>query len=194
MEIRKVCVYCASSRKVDAVYFKAAEKLGKTLSENNIEIVYGGGAVGLMGKMADAALNSGGKVVGIIPEFMFDLEWGHQKITELVVVQDMHERKTRMVEGVDAVIALPGGCGTLEELLEAITWKRLGILFTPIVIVNVNGFYDHLIQFFDRIIQENFMDERHRKMWSVVSHPEEVIAAIKSTHPWSRDARKFAAV
>lgn len=145
-----------------------------------------------MGALADAALEAGGKLVGILPRFMDDLEWGHKSLTELRLADDMHQRKRWMIEEVDAVVALPGGSGTFEELLEAITWKRLGLYVNPIVIVNVRGFYDPLRDLLERAIAERFMDERHRRMWTFVDSPERVLDAIREAPPWSSDARAFA--
>jgi uncharacterized protein (TIGR00730 family) len=162
------------------------------LAEAGITIVYGGGSVGSMGALADAALAAGGKLVGILPKFMNDLEWGHKSLTELRLVDDMHHRKRMMIEESDAVVALPGGSGTFEELLEAITWKRLGLLVSPIVIVNVRGFYDPLRELLDRAIAERFMDVRHRAMWTFVDGPEDALAAIRAAPEWSADARAFA--
>ena len=136
MENRKVSVYCGSSRQCDVAYLNAAEQLGRVLARNNYTVVYGGGAAGSMKHLADGVMSEGGRVVGVIPEFMVELEWVNPRIPETIVVNDMHERKKRMIDGVDAVIALPGGCGTLEELMEAITWKRLGLYFGAIVILN----------------------------------------------------------
>ncbi|HXA51554.1 MAG TPA: TIGR00730 family Rossman fold protein, partial [Candidatus Acidoferrum sp.] len=137
--IRTVCVYCSSSDRTPPVYLEAAAHLGRALAEAGIGIVYGGSSLGSMGRMATAALEAGGKVTGILPRFMDELEWGNRALTELRIVDDMHERKRLMLELSDAVIALPGGCGTLEELFEAIAWKRLGLYFGPVVMVNVNG-------------------------------------------------------
>lgn len=187
-----VAVYCASSRRCDPVYRDAARQLGAELAAHEIGIVYGGGAGGLMGALADGALAEGGRVTGVIPRFMEDLEWGHRRITELVVVDDMHERKRTMLERADAVVALPGGCGTLEELFEAMAWKRLGLYLGPIVIVNTRGFFDECIHLLDRCVDEGFMDQRHRSMWTVVSEPREVIAAIAASPRWERASRNFA--
>jgi len=154
--------------------------------------VYGGGSVGSMGALADAALAAGGRLVGILPRFMDDLEWGHKSLTELRLVDDMHHRKRMMLEEADAAVALPGGSGTFEELLEAITWKRLGLYLNPIVIVNVRGFYDPLRDLLERAIAERFMDERHREMWTFVDGPADVLEAIRSAPAWSPDARAFA--
>lgn len=150
--------------------------------------------VGSMGALADGALARGGQVIGIIPEFMHDLEWGHPEITELRVVGDMHTRKRTMMEESDAIIALPGGTGTMEELLEAITWKRLGMYLNPIVLVNVAGFYSPLIQMLNHSIDEHFMDMRHREMWSVVDSVDAVPDALRSAPDWHAENRNFAAI
>ena len=194
MTLGRVCVYCASSRKSDAAYYEAAASLGRSLAQRGIAIVYGGGAVGSMGALADAALAEGGKVIGVLPRFMYDLEWGHQRLTELRLVGDLHERKRLMIAEVDAIVALPGGSGTLEELMEAITWKRLGLHGHPIVLVNVRGFFDPLIALLERCIAERFMDQRHRAMWTVVGSADEVVDAIRNAPPWGPDARRFALV
>ena len=162
------------------------------LAAEGITIVYGGGSVGSMGALADAALAAGGRLVGILPRFMNDLEWGHKSLTELRLVDDMHHRKRLMIEEADAVVALPGGSGTFEELLEAITWKRLGLYVNPIVIVNVRGFYDPLRALLEGAIAERFMDERHRSMWTFVERPEDVLSAIAAAPDWSAEARAFA--
>ncbi len=193
-QIRRVCVYCASSRKADGAYLDAAGRLGRLLARQGITLVYGGGSVGAMGALADGALAEGGRVIGVLPRFMYELEWGHSRLTELQLVNDLHERKRLMIEEVDAIVALPGGSGTLEELLEAITWKRLGLYVNPIVLVNIRGFFDALVALFDRAIAENFMDVRHRSMWIVVERIEEVVAAIHKAPKWSAEAQKFATV
>jgi hypothetical protein len=145
-----------------------------------------------MGRLAAAALEAGGKVIGVLPRFMDDLEWGHRALSELRIVDDMHERKRVMLELSDAAIALPGGCGTLEELFEAITWKRLGLYFGPVVLVNVGGFFDPCIELLNRCVDERFMDEKHRAMWSVARDPEGVMEVLRSAGEWSRNARDFA--
>jgi len=194
MNINKVCVFCASSRQTDSIFQDSAYRLGTILAKNSIKIVYGGGSVGLMGHLAEGALSKGGTVIGVIPRFMFDLEWGHQGITELKIVKDMAERKKLVMEGSDAVIALPGGCGTFEELFEALTLKRLGFYLNPIILVNVKGFYNSLIIQLEHCVKEKFMDLRHQSMWSVVDHPEEVLEAIKAAPKWTIDARHFASI
>lgn len=177
--IRQICVYCASSPEIAPAYFAAAETLGLALAEREITLVYGGGGTGLMGRMADAVLSKGGRVVGIMPHFMRELEWAHKHVQEFHFVADMHERKRRFLEGTDAVVALPGGCGTLEELLEVITWRRLGLFDKPVIILNTEGYYDPLLQMLERTITEKFFPENLRTLWSVVSQPEEVLPEIE---------------
>lgn len=188
-----VCVYCASSNKCSPEYHSAAYRLGELLAEAGCSIIYGGGAVGSMGALADGALSKQGRVVGVIPEFMVELEWEHPGITELRRVEDMRTRKHLMLSHSHAVVALPGGTGTLEELFEAITLKRLGLYANPIVLVNTRGFYDPLIDLLSRAVTERFMGERHAAMWQVVNQPEEVFAAINTAPDWPSDAIKFAA-
>ena len=192
--ISKVCVFCASSHKVDQKYFEIAERTANIFVENDITTVYGGGAVGLMGRLADVAMEKGGKVIGIIPKFMMEVEWGHKNITELILVKDMHERKKRLVEDVDAIVILPGGSGTLEEAMEVITLKRLGKFTKPIIFINTDGFYDSLFKLFDKMIEEKFMREEHRKMWMSIDTPEEIITAIHSSPIWDESAINIAAV
>lgn len=192
--ISKVCVFCASSHKVDQKYFDIAERTANVLVENNITTVYGGGAVGLMGKLADSVIEKNGEIIGIIPSFMMDVEWGHKNVSELIVVTDMHERKKRLIEGVDAIVILPGGSGTLEETMEVITLKRLGKFTKPIVFVNADGFYNNLFNLFDKMIEEKFMREEHRDMWVSVKTPEDIISAISSSPVWDESAINIAAV
>ncbi len=194
MEIKRVCVYCASSSRCHPSYHEAANRLGRIIAEAGITLVYGGGAKGSMGRLADGALAVGGRVIGVIPQFMSDLEWAHRGLSELVLTRDMHERKRLMIEEVDAVIALPGGCGTFEELFEAMAWKRLGLYHGPIVIVNTNDFYRPCIELLEKSIAERFMDERHRGMWTVVAAPEDVLGAIRSAPAWPADSREFAVI
>jgi uncharacterized protein (TIGR00730 family) len=191
---RSVCVYCASSRIAHADYRAAAYRLGEVLAAAGIGIIYGGGAVGSMGALADGALARGGRVTGILPRFMADLEWGHPRITDLQLVEDMRTRKHVMLTLSQAAIALPGGSGTLEELLEAITLKRLGLYLNPIVLVNTRGFFAPLLALLERAVEERFMDTRHLAMWQVVDAPDEVPAALANAPEWTAEARNFAAV
>ncbi|WP_052593801.1 TIGR00730 family Rossman fold protein [Aureispira sp. CCB-QB1] len=190
----KVCVYCASSTKINAAFFEATDKLAKALVKEEVQVVYGGGGVGLMGQLADTVLAEGGQIQGIMPQFMNEVEWGHKKVLDFVYTQTMHERKAKLIDGVDAVIALAGGTGTLEELLEAITLKKLGLFTKPIIILNTNGYYDPLKEMLERCAEERFMSQEHMKMWSFVDQPEDVIPTIRSTKEWSKNAIKFAAV
>src|SRR5947207_11227819 len=179
--MKRICVYCASSEQVAEQYLDAAHELGRILAGAGVTVVYGGGRLGLMGRLAEGSLAGKGKIIGVIPRFMQQLEWGHGGLTELHLVEDMRERKHRMLLDSDAVIALPGGCGTLEELLEAITLKRLGLYFNPIIIVNTRGFWDPLIRLLEDMVLERFMNPEHREMWTVVSEPEQVLDAIRDT-------------
>src|SRR3954471_13674653 len=176
---RAVCVYCASSRAAHPEYREAAFRLGEVLAKEGLEIVYGGGARGSMGALADGALSKGGRVIGILPRFMADLEWGHVGLTELELVEDMRIRKHLMLTRSQAAIALPGGSGTLEELLEAITLKRLGLYLNPILLVNTREFFNPLLEVLEHAIAEHFMDERHARMWEVVARPEDVPEALR---------------
>jgi hypothetical protein len=194
MSIRSVCVYCASSTRVDPVYFDAAERLGRVLARNSLTIVYGAGGVGSMGRLADGALAEGGRVIGVIPRFMKQLEWFHRGLSELRLVEDLHDRKRQLIAGADAVVALPGGSGTLDELLEAISLKRLGAFLGPIVLVNTRGFFNPCLELLERCIDQRFMDPRHRSIWQVVDEPEEVMDAFQAAPDWSSDALEFAAI
>lgn len=189
---RAVCVYCASSRAAHPQYREAAFRLGEVLAARGITVIYGGGGKGSMGALADGALSKSGRVVGILPRFMADLEWGHPGITELTLVEDMRTRKHLMLTGAQAAVALPGGCGTLEELLEAITLKRLGLFLGPIVLVNTRGFFEPLLELLSRAVAERFMDERHALMWQVVAQPEEVPDALERAPAWTAESRSFA--
>jgi uncharacterized protein (TIGR00730 family) len=191
---RAVCVYCASSRTSHPEYREAAFRLGVVLADRGLEVVYGGGARGSMGALADGALSKGGRVRGILPRFMADLEWGHTGLSELELVEDMRIRKHLMLTRSQAAIALPGGSGTLEELLEALTLKRLGLYLNPILLVNTRGFFNPLLDLLGHAIEEHFMDERHAQMWEVVDQPEEVPEALSRAPAWGAEARSFAAV
>lgn len=193
-EIRTVCVYCASSDHCRPIFLESAYSLGNILAKESIDIVYGGGSTGLMGRLADGAIASNGHVRGIIPQFMQNLEWGHKGISILEEVEDMHTRKFLMIRKSDGIVALPGGCGTLEELLEAITWKRLGLAHQPIVIVNIDGFYDPLITMLQSTVDEQFMRPEHLNMWHVVNTVEEVLPMLRSIDPWPLNAISYAKV
>jgi uncharacterized protein (TIGR00730 family) len=191
---KSICVYCASSERCDPAYHEAARGLGQVLAEEGFSIIYGGGGVGSMGALADGALSRGGRVIGILPRFMMELEWGHQNLTELRVVEDMRVRKHIMLSQSTGVVALPGGTGTLEELFEAITLKRLGLYVHPIVLVNTRDFFAPLMSLLEHAVSERFLNARHAEMWQMVGAPEEVPEALRSAPPWSEAAREFATV
>lgn len=187
-------VYCASSGQVTAVYIEAARALGRLIASGNHSLVNGAGRTGLMGACTDACLSAGGKAIGIIPQFMIDQGWQHRGMTELIVTPDMHRRKELMAEKGDACIALAGGVGTLEELLEIITWKQLGLYLKPIIILNTNGYYDALLAQLQRAADECFMRPQHTAIWSVAATPEEAIRLALTTPLWDASVRKFAAL
>ncbi|MGE0930236.1 LOG family protein [Peijinzhouia sedimentorum] len=184
MEIKSVCIYCASSSNINKKYFEAANRLAEILVENNIQVIFGGGAVGLMGSVADTVLRLDGEIIGIMPNFMKEIELQHKGVKNYMFVGGMHERKKKFLEHSDALITLPGGCGTFEELMEAITLKRLGIINKPIIILNTNNYYESLIEMLNKSIQEGFLKEDHNNLWSVVDLPEEVLPAIKNAPEW----------
>ena len=190
----RICVYAASSAQVHSEFQAAAFAMGEEIALAGHSLVYGGGSTGLMGAVADGALKHGGEVIGILPKFMADLEWGHPGLTQLQLVEDMRERKHRLLADSDAVIALPGGCGTLEELFEAITLKRLGIYFNPIVLLNTRNFYAPLQMFMDQVIAEKFMNPEHTAMWSLEDTAADVLPRILATPKWREDARNYAVV
>lgn len=193
-DIQSVCTYCASSTKIAPCYFQAAEELGRLLAQEKIQIINGAGNIGLMAAISDAALQAGGKVTGVIPHFMIEQGWNHIGLTQTIAVENMHERKQTMADLSDAVIALPGGCGTLEELLEIITWKQLGLYLNPIVILNTNHFFDPLLNMLDKAIAENFMRNQHGKIWLVADEPAEAIQLIRTAPIWDPSIRKIAKI
>ncbi|MBP5455586.1 MAG: TIGR00730 family Rossman fold protein [Paludibacteraceae bacterium] len=181
----RVSVYCASSSQISDSYKQQAYELGKFLSEEKVACNYGGGSVGLMGALAQSMLDHGGSIVGIIPQFMVDQGWDNPKV-RMEVVDSMHERKQRMVSDVDAAIALPGGIGTFEELLEVVTWKQLGLFLKPIVILNVNDYYAPLLAMLEKAVEEQFMRKEHLNLVTVVSSANEVLPAIRNSAVWTR--------
>lgn len=190
----KISVFAASSSKINDIYFEAATNLGKIIASNGHEIVFGGGGIGLMGALSDGALSKGGIVTGVIPEFMIKNGWGHPRITRMIITEDMNSRKKKIFEISDAIIALPGGIGTLEELTEAITLKQLGRYKGHIVILNTANFYDQLINYFDHLIAGNFMRKEHKGIWEVVKSPEEALNAINRYKGWMENPVKIARI
>ena len=192
--IKNVCVYSASSTKIAPVYFAVAEELGRLLASRGINLINGAGSIGLMGATSNAALAAGGSVTGVIPRFMVEQNWHHRGLTQLVETETMHERKQLMAELSDGVIALPGGCGTMEELLEIITWKQLGLYLKPIIILNIEGFYNPLLEMLQHAIDERFMRPEHGNIWQVAVSAQEAIELLYTTPFWDKNVRKFAAV
>ena len=190
--IKRVTVFCASSRMVHNKYFEATRELAKVFIEHKITAVYGGGAVGLMGMLADYMLENGGNIEGVIPEFMMKVEWGHPGVKNLCITRDMHERKKLLIHNADAVVALPGGSGTLEELMEVISLKRLGIFTKPVILINTAGFYNSLVDLLDKMVEENFMRPEHLRMWKVIDEPSELLQAIQRSDTWNEDAINIA--
>ena len=193
-QIKNVCVYSASSTKIAPVYFAVAEELGHLLASRGINLINGAGSIGLMAATSNAALASGGTVTGVIPRFMIEQGWHHTGLTQLVETETMHERKHLMAEMSDGIIALPGGCGTLEELLEIITWKQLGLYLKPIVLLNIDGYFNPLLEMLQKAIDENFMRPEHGNIWVVANTPEEAVQLLYDTPMWSKEIRKFAAI
>jgi uncharacterized protein (TIGR00730 family) len=176
--IRRVCVYCGSNSGNSPAYLDAAAEMGRCLAQLGIGVVYGGGHRGLMGKLADSTLASGGEVIGIIPTFLRDLELAHSGLSELRVVDTMHERKATMAGLADAFIALPGGIGTLEEIFEVWTWTQLGAQAKPVGLLNVCDFFGSLIAFLDQLVNNGFLQQAHRDLLQVSKHPGELVAGL----------------
>lgn len=194
MDGPRVCVFASSSEVLHCEYLAAASALGGLLAREGFEVVFGGRSAGAMGAVADSALKAGGKVHGVLPSFMFELGWAHAGLTSLSVVDGMAERQAEMLRGTAAVVALPGGTGTWEEILEAITLKRLGHFLSPIVLVDVRGSFAPLRQGLAMMVREGFLDRRHTMMWSVVSDPADAVEAIRTAPPWSANSLAFATV
>jgi len=183
MTLRSVCVFCGASPGAQPIYRQAAHALGRHLAEHGLRLIYGGGAVGLMGVVADAAMAAGGEVIGIIPQSLERAEIGHTGLTRLEIVDTMHTRKARMAELSDAFIALPGGLGTLEELFEVWTWGQLGYHNKPLGLLDVNGFYSKLGDFLDHLVEERFVRAQHRAMLQLSESPAELLQALQQWQP-----------
>jgi len=191
-KISALAVYCGSSGGFDPVYVQAARGLGATLAERGIEMVYGGGAVGLMGETATAALSAGGRVTGVIPRSMLERGLAHPTLSELLVVEGMHERKALMARRADGFIALPGGLGTLEEMSEVLTWAQLGLHSKPCGLLNVNGFYDPLLAFLDHMTAEGFLHTGHRSLVLVGSETADLLVQFETFAPVKVDKAAWA--
>jgi len=193
-DVKKVAIYCASSTKVRPAFFHAARLLGQIFAGQNVTMVFGGGNMGLMGEMADAMLEMNGKFIGVIPEFMIEQDWHHKLCSELIITKGMSDRKQTIEQISDAFVALPGGIGTMDELFECMVDKQLGMHVKPIVILNVDGYYDELVALLHKMIEEQMMRPVHGTLFQVVNTPEEVLPAILNMPEWDRNARKHAKI
>ncbi|MGA9565493.1 MAG: TIGR00730 family Rossman fold protein [Candidatus Korobacteraceae bacterium] len=182
MNFRRICVFCGSNLGISRVYKDAAVTLGRLLAVRGIELVYGGGNIGLMGVLADAVLVSGGRVIGVIPESLMAKEVGHAGLTELRIVKSMHERKALMADLSDGFIAMPGGFGTFEEFCEIVTWSQLGIHSKPCGLLNVEGYYDPLLRLFDHAVREGFLREENRRLVLEDHDPEQLLGKMAQFH------------
>ncbi len=189
-----VCVFAASSSRIDSRYMQAAEELGSLFARSKVNVIYGGGGIGLMGVLADSVIENGGLITGVIPSFMKDEGWDHPRVSDMIVTVDMGERKKEMLAKADAVVALPGGVGTLEELTEAITLKQLGLFKGPVVILNTLDFYKSFIDFLGQMITGNFLRLEHSAIWEIARTPGEVLTAISNNRSWIDDPRRIAKI
>jgi len=181
--MKSIAVYCGSSLGAREIYKEQAILLGKFLAKNNIALIYGGASVGIMGTIADAVLAEGGSVIGVIPSFLEQKEIAHKDLTELICVDTMHERKAKMMALADGFIALPGGPGTLEEFFEVFTWNQIGLLQKPCGILNINGYYNSLIELFDHMVEEKFLQERARNVFYVDDNYESLLNQMNAYAP-----------
>jgi len=181
--MKRICVFCGSNGGADPIFMETAGQVGEFLAANNIELVFGGGRVGLMGKIADTVMAKGGRVIGVIPESLAIKEVAHQGLTELHVVNSMHDRKALMADLSDGFIAMPGGFGTFEEFCEIVTWAQLGIHQKPCALLNVNGFYDHLIALFDHSAAQSFIRNEHRGLVLVGTEISSLFESMKNYEP-----------
>lgn len=181
-KIHALCVYCGSSAKGSPKHHEAAKKLGKIFAENDVRLVYGGAVVGMMGMVADAVMNAGGKVTGITPHHLKEMESSHDGLSELIVVDTMHERKQLMFDKSDGFVILPGGFGTLDELFEIMTWKQILLHEKPVVIVNIDGYWDPLKTLIGHVIAGGYAHEKHRDLVTFVSNVEDVLVALEKMH------------
>lgn len=181
--MKRITVFCGSSFGTEAIFTEQATLLGETFAKESIELVYGGANVGLMGAVADGVLNNGGKAIGVLPNFLRSKEIAHLGLTELILVESMHERKTKMNDLCDGVIALPGGFGTLEELFEMLTWAQLGFHKKPIAILNINGFYDPLIELTETMVEKGLLKEANQKMLLVSDNIPDLLLQMRNYTP-----------
>jgi len=189
-----ICVFASSSSRVNSKFGLAAAKLGSLLAQSGMDVVYGGGGIGLMGKLADAVIENRGKITGVIPLFMKEEGWGHHGLSDMIITPDMGERKKTLFSMSDAVVALPGGVGTLEELTEAITLKQLSLFDGPVIILNTLGFYRSFFDFLENMIDTHFLRREHKGIWEIVNTPEEVISALNRKDRDNEEWRKIAKI
>ena len=179
--MKHLCIFCGSSKGNDPVYENTALELAEIIVNQGLTMVYGGGSIGIMGVLADQILSLNGKVIGVIPKFLYDLEVGHDNVTELIIVESMHERKQKMAEISDGFLALPGGFGTLEEMGEILTWIQLKLIRKPIGLLNINGFYDQFLDMLDNMVAAGFLKKNNRDILLSSSDPGEIINIIKNS-------------
>ncbi len=190
----RVCIFASSSSRINNAYAEAAAELGMLLARAGTEVVFGGGGIGLMGKLADTVIENKGTITGVIPSFMKNQGWDHSDVNEMIITDDMGERKKQMFAMADAIVALPGGVGTLEELTEAITLKQLGLFRGPIIILNTLNFYKSLIDFFEHMVAEYFLRYEHKSIWEVAATPVEVMSLLEKKDTWLFDPIKIAKI
>jgi uncharacterized protein (TIGR00730 family) len=190
----RVCIFASSSSHINSDYADAASELGLLLSRAGTEVVFGGGGIGLMGKLADTIIENNGTITGVIPSFMKDQGWDHSDVNEMIITSDMGERKKQMFAMADAIVALPGGVGTLEELAEAITLKQLGLFKGPIIILNTLNFYKSLLDFFEHMVSEYFLRFEHKTIWEIAETPREVMTILAKNDSWLSDPIRIAKI
>ncbi len=173
-----ICVFAASSQRIDDVYMEQARRLGALMAGRGWGCVNGAGGFGLMKAVTDGVLDAGGRVLGVIPKFMVDNGWCYDRLAEVLITADMHERKQQMQQRTQAIVALPGGYGTLEELMEALTWRQLGIIAKPIVLLNINGFFNQLVETLNQCVEQGFVRASHASLWTVADTPEQALDTI----------------
>lgn len=178
--MERICVFCGSSKGNYSIYEETANILAMEIVKNDLTMVYGGGSIGIMGVLSDKILSMNGKVIGVIPKFLYDLEVGHDDVTELIIVESMHERKQKMAEISDGFLALPGGFGTMEEMSEILTWIQLKLIQKPIGILNINGFFNHFLLMLDNMVKEGFLKQNNRDILLDSDNPLEIIKQLKS--------------
>ncbi len=192
MSNQLVAIYCASSAKIDSSYLNHAKELGSLLVKNGFGIKYGGGSIGSMGAIANQILEQNGRVVGVIPQFMVDVEWAHPQVKEMIVCQTMAQRKEILLQEVEAIVVMAGGVGTFDEMFDALSLKKLGKFKKPIIILNTKNYFNPILEILDQSIDQQFMRHEHRQMWEVAQTPEEAVHLIKTTPHWDEDALKIA--